>query len=78
MKRKYHGWIVVEEKPSGEPKYSDIFVEYEEGGERKKDKMPKLGNSGCAQAVEWWDRKVGSNIKLEPMLKGCFRVYTEE
>lgn len=77
MTRVYHGWIIVDEAQSGDPKYATISVEYQDETERRKHYMQKLGNSGCAQAVEWWDNKIGERTMLEPSFKGSYRVYTE-
>ena len=71
----YHGWIVVAEP---EPGYRpSVTVEWNEDGERKREVMGLKGNSGCAQAIEWWYRKMGKPIKLEKLPIG-YRVFTDE
>jgi hypothetical protein len=83
--RIYHGWILVED---GGPGYKDyIRVEWSDevgrhsfGGHGSHDGGTGngwRGESGAARAVEWWDKKIGSPIKLQPILKGSYRVYTE-
>lgn len=49
--RTNHGWILVEQPTSGNPKYANIAVEWLEAGERKKVYMDKLGNSGCQEEI---------------------------
>ena len=74
MKRKYHGWIIAED---GGPGFKDsIHTEWQDEQGRHQEHVG-YGNSGCAKAVEWWDEKVGGNIKLEPLFQGSYRVYTE-
>lgn len=81
-KRRYHGWILVEDAGPGFRDY--ISVEYADVkgrvvicGDTLQD-QPWRGESGCARAIEWWDKKVSATVKLESTLKGCYRVYTEE
>lgn len=74
MSRKYHGWIVVEHE---EGFRDQIFVEWNEGNTRKREQMG-FGESGCAKAVEWWDKKLNTHVQLQPMLRGSYRVYIEE
>ena len=74
-KRNYHGWVLVE--PMGPGLNDRIYVEYGSGDDRTKTDKG-YGNSGCAAAIEWWEKKLGQPIKLEPTIKGCYRVYTEE
>lgn len=81
-KKVYYGWILVEDGGEGFKEY--VSVEWNEGDERKRFRGSSgledgwRGESGCALAVEWWDRKIGKNIKLEPTLRGCYRVFTLE
>jgi hypothetical protein len=77
VKKQYHGWILVE---SGGRDLKDfIYIEYtDEQGKRIRKLMENRGNSGAAEAVEFWDRKVGQSVKLEPMILGMYRVYTGE
>lgn len=52
--------------------YNDTFhVEYVEGDERKQHRM-----GSAAEAVEWWDKRVGMPVKLVQLPVGAFRVYT--
>jgi hypothetical protein len=73
--RKWYGWIIVE--PGGEGFKDFIYVEWMENDVRRKQEMPNRGESGAAQAVEWWDRKVGQSIRLEHFGSIGYRVYTE-
>lgn len=74
--RKYHGWIVLEEPAPG--MNPPVYVEHDcQNGERYRSQKG-WGNSGATQAVEWWEQRIGKPILLEPTLKGCYRVYTEE
>jgi hypothetical protein len=77
VKKQYHGWILVE---SGGRDLKDfIYIEYtDEKGNRIRKEMANRGNSGAAEAVEFWDKKIGFQaVKLEPMILGMYRVYTE-
>lgn len=66
----YHGWIVVTHSPG----YNDTFhVEWVENNERRQRSM-----SSAAEAVEWWDKRVGKPVKLVQLPVGAFRVYTGE
>jgi hypothetical protein len=72
--RTYHGWVVVRE---AEPGYNHpVYAEFRDNGERQVVHQG-FGNSGCATAIEFWDKKVGQTVKLESVIKGCHRVYTE-
>jgi hypothetical protein len=73
--RTYHGWIVVEEEIGITASVSTEFIEAD--GQRKRVFMTRRGNSGCAEAVEWWDKRLGRTCFLEPTLRGCYRVYTD-
>lgn len=81
--RRYHGWILQED---GGPGYKDYFtVEWtNENGHRdtyqgfNESPIGWRGQSGAAQACEWWEKKLGKTIQLQPMLKGSYRVYTIE
>src|SRR5262245_52908472 len=76
--KRYHGWIVVEEASPG---YNPvIYVEYTSGdNKRRRTEMDARGNRGCTEAIKWWDKKLGEGkAKLEPTIRGCYRVYTEE
>lgn len=75
--RVYHGWIIVEN--AGRDLRDYIFVEWHEGNEPgRRRQHVGYGESGCASAVEWWDKKLHDNVKLQPALRGSYRVYTEE
>lgn len=82
--RVYYGWIIVSD--GGPGMNTVITVEYTDGKDIRKSYDGKdepgeigwYGERGCALAVEWWDRKVGKPVQLQPMLKGSYRVYTEE
>ena len=87
--RTYHGWIIVE--PGGTDMQDYVFAEWSEtvpasGGGGKGavrryyggGDYPWRGNSGCAQACEWWENRLGKHAQLEPTMRGCFRVYTTE
>lgn len=72
----YHGWIVVEDLAPG--LLARVYVEYVSGdNKRRRKEMNSGGNFGCTEAIEWWDKKVGQSVKLQPLMKGCYRVYTE-
>jgi hypothetical protein len=79
---KYHGWILVEDAG---PDFKDhISVEWHDKdgrhafhGTTVDNSHGWRGNSGCARAIEWWDKKVGQAISLMPTPLGAFRVYTE-
>lgn len=73
--RTYHGWILVESGGEGFKDY--IYIEYDDGTPERYRRLLGRAESGCAVAVEWWDKKVGKPVKLQPMLKGSYRVYTE-
>jgi hypothetical protein len=74
MQRHYEGWIVVEKNPG----FTDtIFVEFSDRKGRNRVEMSGRGNSGCAEAVEWWDNKTHLRVQLEPMGEIGYRVYTE-
>ncbi len=71
------GWILCEESEG----YKDlVFVEYTNRGtnERIKTPMNARGESGAAEAVEWWCNRTEKHVKVEPTFRGCYRVYTEE
>lgn len=70
----HHGWVIVE--AGGEGFKDHVSVEWTEGEDRFHEDVGR-GESGCAKAVEWWDKKVGMSVKLEPTLRGAYRVYTE-
>ena len=73
--RNYLGWVVVEEAvPGYNPR---VFVEWREGVERCRE-FKGYADSGCTQAIEWWDERAGGVVKLEPAMRGCYRVYMEE
>ena len=74
MKRQYHGWVLVED--GGKDFKNYVSVEYVDASGRHHEEIGR-GESGCAKAVEWWDKKLGQPTKLEPTLRGCYRVYTE-
>jgi hypothetical protein len=74
MRKQYHGWIVVEEVSEGMK--PPVYAEWvDESGERRKE-FRGYGESGCASAVEWWDERLKKPIKLEPTIRGCYRVAT--
>jgi len=77
LKRKYHGWVAVDK---GDAVLDDtIAVEYMgDDGVRRRVVMETHGNAGAIAAVEWWDKRLGQHVQLEPVLKGCYRVYTQE
>lgn len=75
--KKYHGWVIVESGGNGFKEYVSVEWQNLDGRHRHQEDNWR-GESGCAKAVEWWDKKVGSPIKLEPTLRGCYRVYTQE
>lgn len=75
-KREYHGWVLVEHEPG----YRDVVaVEWtdEQGNRRRYRDDSWRGESGCAMAIEWWERKLEKSILLQPTLRGCYRVYVE-
>lgn len=75
--RTYHGWLLVEARGAG---YNDaIKVEYTSADGKRRSKDFGYGQGGCVDAIEWWDSKIGAKgaAKLEPTLKGMYRVYTE-
>ena len=76
MRRTYHGWVVIEE--AGPGLLARVYVEYTSGdNKRRRKEMNSGGNHGCTEAIEWWDKKFGCSVKLEPTIRGCYRVYTE-
>lgn len=76
-KRIYHGWVVVEEaSPGYNPKVKVEYNSTADGKRRSKDMG--YGNGGCVDAIEWWDEHLKQPVKLEPTIRGCYRVYTEE
>lgn len=75
-KRTYYGWVVVED-PGDKALADVIWVEWTDNGNGRQRKQMGYGESGCVTAVEWWDKKVGQPVMLQPTLKGCYRVYTE-
>ena len=75
MKRTYHGWLVLE--PQGEGMNDQVFTEYLNAGGKRDRQGFGYGNRGCVRAIEWFDKRAGQPVKLEPMLKGMHRVYTE-
>jgi hypothetical protein len=77
MNKTYHGWILVED---GGKDYKDfIYTEYtNKDGDRIRTVMTSRGESGCAEAVEWWDKQVGQPIKLERSFARSYRVYTKQ
>lgn len=69
-KETWHGWIVVKREEG----YADqFFVEH-----RTESSRFTLRMSSPAEAVEWWDKKVGKPVKLLATPLGAYRVYTEE
>jgi hypothetical protein len=79
-KRLYHGWIVVEDGGVGYKEFVSVEWQGEDGVRYRlsgDESHEWRGESGCTQAVEWWDAKLQTNVKLEPAMKGCYRVYTE-
>ena len=78
-KRTYHGWIVIEPAAPGFNDY--ISVEWMEDGVRRHFRGVTAtdewrGESGVAQAIEWWDAHCGQAVNVEPTIRGCYRVYT--
>lgn len=75
----YQGWIVQETEQRtvdfDAVNVDSFYVEYTENGERKRHFIGD-GVRGSIAAVEWWDKRAGKPIQLDPILKGCFRVYT--
>lgn len=75
-KRRYRGWVVVEDQ--GDEALADvIYVEWADDNGITQRKQLGYGEHGCVAAMEWWDKRAGQPVKLEPTLKGCYRVYTE-
>jgi len=70
MQRTYLGWIVVEENS---PFKDVIYVEWIENGNRRRQQI----EGGAAEAVEWWDKRAGAQIALEPYGRIGYRVYTK-
>lgn len=70
----YHGWIVVDEAAPG--MRPQVLVEWVEAGERKREYMKARGESGCTEAIEWWDNRLKQPVTLEPTIRGCYRVKT--
>lgn len=74
--RTNHGWILKEDGGAGFK--ATIYVEWVDGqGKRCHKQMERYGEMGAAEAVEFWEKKLGQPIKLQPMLAGSYRVYTE-
>lgn len=71
MSKKYLGWVVVGEPAPG--MNAPVFAERVEDGVRKRHPTG-YGNSGCAQAIEWWDKQAGSPVELTATVMGCYRV----
>lgn len=69
----YHGWIVDDRAGGGT---DEVFVEFMEDGERKRITMGH-GESGALAAVAWWDKRIGSPVKLLN-IPGGYRVFTGE
>lgn len=72
FKRIYHGWVV---KVDNGKDFNPTFkAEWEENGKR----LTALhDNFNPVSVIEFWDKKVGSPVKLEPTPLGAYRVYTE-
>lgn len=68
----FYGWIVVEEAAPGMK--PQVLVEWTEGTERKRVYMDSRGESGCAEAIEWWDKRLRQQVTLEPTIRGLYRV----
>jgi hypothetical protein len=69
----YHGWIVRE--PQGDGFKDKFHAEYmEANGERR----TACYSTSPAEVIEWWDKRIGKQIKLlsTPLL--AYRVFTEE
>jgi hypothetical protein len=75
--RQYHGWILVEDGGQGFKDYISVEWTDENGNRRHFSEENWRGESGAAKAVEWWDKKLGVTAKLQPALRGSYRVYTE-
>ena len=69
------GWIIVDQASPGlKP---SVWVEWNEQDGRKQLYMKARGEAGCAEAVEWWEKRLAQTIILEASLRGCYRVYTK-
>lgn len=76
MSKTYHGWVVVEDPAPG---YNpEVKVEYVAADGKRHTKAMGFGNGGCTEAINWWDKRLGKITKLEPTIRGCYRVFTEE
>lgn len=75
--RNYIGWVVIEEASPG---YNPMVkVEYNSKADGKRhSKEMGYGGSGCIEAIEFFDMQAGQTVKLEPTIKGCYRVYIQE
>jgi hypothetical protein len=68
-KNVYHGWITVDRERG----YRDTFrCESTVNGEMQVHHRTK----SAADAVEWWDKKVGQRVSLLDTPIGAYRVYT--
>jgi hypothetical protein len=73
--RQYHGWLIYDQIKSGD--LPSVWVEYRIDGKVERVYMDQKGERGCTEAVEWWDKKLETKVKLEPAFRGQYRVYTE-
>lgn len=76
MKKKptYHGWIVVE-RGGGHLRDSFHCEYYNKDGQKVRFSDPFYNP---ADAIEWFEKRLGKTIRLLSTPLGAYRVYTEE
>lgn len=72
MKREYHGWISIERGGEG---FKDFF-HCESLDTTKGEQVRHATFRDPAQAVDFWDRRVGKPVMLQDTPLGAYRVFT--
>ena len=75
MSKDYRGWIIVHEAAPGHNPHITVEWPNNDGG-RYSESMG-YGEQAVSQAIEWWDKRLGVQAKLQPTIRGLYRVYVE-